>query len=179
MQKSVPTISKEQKLKKPILAHLTIGDWSGDGHEDFDKVYYEVNYPVKAIRQAYKDSCHTTKLQFHNGKDYKNNTDEYQLDQALTEYMQNYLKPEEVRILETYGVLNQGFLEQRHLELTNEHCLFLSQPKDVAEILMRFIALSLPDDFTWKESLRHSEPINGWHTPKLNHQFGYGIYDVY
>ena len=50
------------------------------------------------------------------------------------------------------------------------------KPEDVADIIMRFIATSMPEDFTYKHCQAYPEPLNGWWNGELDCQFGYGIY---
>ena len=42
---------------------------------------------------------------------------------------------------------------------------------------MNFIALSMPEDFTYKLIEQEYEYINGYWNDELNHQFGYGLFD--
>ena len=55
-----------------INVKLTIGDWSGDGHEKYDIFVYQVNYPVDIIQQSYKDSCKLTGIQFNENDKFVN-----------------------------------------------------------------------------------------------------------
>lgn len=41
---------------------------------------------------------------------------------------------------------------------------------------MNFIALSMPEDFTYKLTESEIEPINGDWNGELNVQFGYGLF---
>ena len=68
---------------------LTIGDWSQDGHNQYDEFVFEVNKDVTEVRQAYKDSCFLTKCQFHEGNNYTGityNWENAHLYQSCVEY---------------------------------------------------------------------------------------------
>lgn len=40
-----------------MLITLTVGDWSGDGHEKTEKYTCEFNLPIDKIEKAYKKGC--------------------------------------------------------------------------------------------------------------------------
>lgn len=61
----------------------------------------------------------------------------------------------------------------------DSHC---EDNKDAAELILRFISLSMPNDFMYEFCEKHEpndkfEPINGWWNKGLNVQFGYGLFD--
>jgi hypothetical protein len=49
---------------------ILIGDWSSDGHGKSESFVLNGNYPVKMLRQAYKDSCKLTGVQFNHNYNY-------------------------------------------------------------------------------------------------------------
>ena len=70
---------------------LTIGDWSQDGHNQYEEFVYESNKSVHEIRQAYKDSCKLTGISFNHNEDYtglnlKWDHPEYNSRKIATEY---------------------------------------------------------------------------------------------
>lgn len=154
---------------------LTIGDWSEDGHGEYDRVPYVANYPVSGIRQAYKDSCRLTGVQFNHNENYMDPSAGNVYGQILTEYGDNYIHKDAVKILREYGVITDGFLERQELKEDGSG-ICMVMPEDVADIIMRFIALSMPKDFSWSRVEVDYEPVNGWGNRELNCQFGYGIY---
>ena len=164
------------KLETPILTYLTIGDWSEDGHGSYEKVYFKVNYPVDAIQQAYKDSCRKTGVQFNHNENYTGTEKHRIYDQIWTEYDNDAIRPAEGKILREYGVITDEYLTERGLMEEDSYIINLS-PKDAADIIMRFIALSMPKDFCYTEEKIAAQPINGWWNPNLNCQFGYGLYE--
>ena len=168
-------INPENRTTKQIQVFLTIGDWSKDGHGDFEKVYYCVNYPVADIQQAYKDSCKVTGVQFNHNKCHTGKSDGPVYDQILTEYGNDQIRPHEIEALREHKVITDQWLAERQLVESEQH-ITVTEPKDVADLIMRFIALSMPDDFVYAELENSGEPINGWGDKNLNCQFGYGIY---
>lgn len=70
---------------------------------------------------------------------------------------------------------NAGCLDNIKYNKNNDR-YNIDDTKDCAMFIMNFIALSMPDDFTYKLVEVESEPINGWWNDELNHQFGYGLY---
>lgn len=169
-------IPSSHKLDQNILTFLTIGDWSNDGHNMSDKIYYHVNYPVEDIRQAYKDSCRKTGVQFNHNANYTGVGSPNCYDQILTEYSNNSIRPHENKILREHNVITDTWLSERKLEETEDHYICMTEPKDVADLIMRFISISMPKDFTYTETTVNATPINGWWNDQLNCQFGYGIY---
>lgn len=163
------------KLERPNLTKLTIGDWSQDGHESYDEIYYCVNYAVSDIRQAYKDSCRKTGVQFNHNTNYVNPGESNIYDQILTDYENNYIRPYEIEVLREHGVITDEYLNGHGLEETDDG-ICITEPEDVADIIMRFIALSMPEDFIYERQVTVCEPINGWWNSELNASFGYGIY---
>ena len=53
---------------------------------------------------------------------------------------------------------------------------YVNNLKDCAKLIMNFIALSMPEDFTYKLTESEIEPINGDWNGELNVQFGYGLF---
>ena len=152
---------------------LSIGDWSQDGHNQSEYFVYEVNKTVKEIRQAYKDSCKLTGVQFNYNENYTGlpEHDDYGTPLHIcTEHEDCGISDEAMKILVKHGIEMDAIVE--------DDCLSV----DVfAELIMIFIKLSLPD-LTWEEAsfkkseLRDMEPINGWHNEDMNEQFGYGLF---
>ena len=171
-------INPNCKLNQPKTTYLALGDWSNDGHGKHENHYYNVNYPISAIQQAYKNSCEALGIQFHDGDDFRNpeNTD-YVTDQIFTEYENDTLRPHEIKILKDAGLITEDFMKTYYLEETPDHRIIFGDTESVATLIMRFIAYSMPADFTYtKHTENPIEPINGdW--CDLNIQFGYGIFD--
>lgn len=147
---------------------LSIGDWSEDGHNQSEDFVYEVNKTVEEIRQAYKDSCVLTGLQFNYNENYSGlpEHNSYGTDRHIcTEYEEYEATDLAKEILSEHG-LDGNF----------------NGVEGFAELVMGFIKLSLPD-LTWEEaSFKKSElkndipAINGWWNKELNHGFGYGLF---
>ena len=156
---------------------LTIGDWSQDGHNEFEMFVYEVNKPVEEIRQAYKDSCKKTGLQFNHNENYtglvEHSNYKYTETRICTEYEDDKIREEAIEILKSFDFdLSKYCNGDFGFDDVEQFC----------ELILDFIKLSLPD-LTWKEAsfkksdLKTIEPINGWWNESLNVQFGYGLFD--
>lgn len=155
---------------------LTIGDWSEDGHNQYDQFVFEVNKDVSEIRQAYKDSCKLTGYQFNHNQDFTGlnlKWPESESRQICTEYEEYSISDEASEKLLEFGI-----------DVISDDSDFVdyTDPETFANLIMEFIKLSLPD-LTWEEAsyknseLRDMAPINGWWNKELNVQFGYGLYD--
>lgn len=118
-----------ENTKPNILTYLTIGDWSEDSHEEYEKVYFKVNYPVETIRQAYKDSCLKTGVQFNHNENYTGTEKRRIYDQIWTEYKNNAIRPNEVATLRQFNVINDEYLVKQQLEETEDHHIFVTNPK--------------------------------------------------
>ena len=53
---------------------------------------------------------------------------------------------------------------------------YINETQDCAKLIMNFIALSMPEDFTYKLIESEIEPINGYWNGELNAQLGYGYF---
>ena len=150
---------------------ISIGDWSEDGHNQYEQFVFESNKPVEEIQQAYKDSCKLTGLQFNHNEDYTGlnlnwQHPEYDDRQICTEYEDGEVSQFAKDILSTHGLdVPEDFYEEEFLQL-----------------LIDFIKLSLPDLELVEASFKRSElkeipALNGWWNDNLNVQFGYGLYE--
>ena len=167
---------KNHKLAKPILTKLAIGDWSGDGHKQSDDIIYHVNYPVRDIQNAYKESCKLTGVQFHHGKNYITPGGEFLYDQILTEYGESHITPEQTTILKKFHVITDEIMHELQLKEISDNEILIEEAKDLATIIMRFIVLSMPDDFIAAQQEKEDIPAINGYQGDLNVQFGYGIY---
>jgi hypothetical protein len=149
---------------------LTIGDWSQDGHNQYEEFVYESNKSVKEIRQAYKDSCKLTGLSFNHNEDYtglglRNRNPR----QIATEYQEPNLSDLAKEILTEFEIDYTEYEKETGVE-------------NFTELLISFIKLSLPDleleEASFKKSeLKSIDAINGWWEQELNVQFGYGLFE--
>lgn len=164
-----------EKLKHAIFTKLTIGDWSKDGHGCSDDIYYKVNYAVDDIQNGYKESCRQTGVQFNHNTDYTGLGKKY--DNIWTEYNDESIHPEDVKLLKKHNILTDEFISDHYL-IENDGFVSGFAPEDAADLIMTFIAYSMPKDFVWvKVEKPDIKAINGWWDENLNHQFGYGLYE--
>lgn len=151
---------------------LTIGDWSDDGHGQSDELVFVANYPVSELRQAYKDSCKKTGIQFNNNnKNYTGSPLEFRdRSRMVCVSYEDYTIHDNVKKI----LINHGIDMTKYDDYLD--------PDSFGELIMEFIRISLPD-LKWEESsykrseLKNITPLNGWWNKELNHQFGYGLYE--
>lgn len=148
---------------------ISIGDWSKDGHNQYEEFVFESNKTVQQIRQAYKDSCELTGLSFNDNENYTGLDLGYSTDRQIAtnygEYKLSNLAKE---------VLTKFNIDYSKYEDNGEPEIFLN-------LLVDFIKLSLPDLLLEEASFKKSElknipPVNGWWNDELNVQFGYGLF---
>jgi hypothetical protein len=160
---------------------VVIGDWSDDGHGHSEYFVYSSNYPVEILRQAYKDSCKLTGVQFNHNQDYTGRGPRIGRNdwtRICTEYEDNVIQEEAVAALGGHGIDLNMFEDNED----DDHSKVVYDNDQFANLILRFIRLSLPD-FKWEEAaykrseIRHEvQPLNGYWNPDLNVQFGYGLY---
>lgn len=167
---------KDHKLANPIPAKFAIGDWSGDGHRESDDVIFQVNYPICDIQDAYKESCKLTGVQFNHGKNYSTPNGEYAFNQILTEYGEPFITPEQTAILKKFHVITDEIINKLRLREIDDNEFIVDDVKQFVTILIRFISLSMPDDFVASHVNENRIPYINGHGSDLNVQFGYGIY---
>lgn len=160
------------KLSKPILVKLIIGDKHGEGHGLYDECVYDSNYPVKDLQDAYRKSCRAIGVQFHSDVDYTGTRKKY--DWIFTEQKNNTIRKNEVEALQRHGLLSEGFLEEHNLEIDKDGCITACRSEDAADLIMAFIAYSMPKDFFYQSRDLYVEPIN---RKDLDFQFGFGLYE--
>ena len=106
----MPYITKERI--RMIKMNIMIGDWSRDGHNQFDKVLIESNHKVFDMQQAYKASCRLTGIQFHDSPDYAGIGYEYPEDKkclVCVNYHDSSLTPECISVFKKHGIPNEQF----------------------------------------------------------------------
>jgi hypothetical protein len=149
------------------MMQLNIGDWSKDGHNISEAKVFEVNHPVSVVRQAYKDSCEETGIQFNHNEDYTGGLcSRYgSWRQLFTEYESNTVSQEAYEILAEYIPHIADYLDGD--EESGYYC------EDFPSLWWAFVKISLPD---LKYTPVKFEHINGYWNKELNVQFGYGLF---
>lgn len=157
---------------------LVLGDWSDDGHGKYKEIEFVSNYPVDIIQQAYRDSCKLTGVQFNYNEDYTDGLCKGygSWRQIFTEYEDNCMKVEAIEVLRAHGLdpaeyCNEIYTDE-DFEKGNEMAF---SSENVADLIMDFIKLSMPNDWRYDKIESDSKAINGW-WGNLNHQFGYGLF---
>lgn len=143
-----------------MLIKLIVGDADGD-FRNVDH-YYEVNYPIGRIAEAYKESCRRLGIQFndhyHDFTGLKPKWNDFD-HLVWTESDRYEISENAYRTL-----LNAGILEEDEVEKEDGGYDYQPDPED---LIMRFIAYSMPKDFTYEWV---DEPI-----PRLNDEIGGNI----
>jgi len=153
--------------------YLVLGDWSGDGHKQTEKVLIMSNKTVKEIQEAYKASCKLTGVSFNNiGNDnftgIKRHWQEAPKFQISVEYESYiHISPEAAEALQKHGMKIP-----EHLLLNVES---FEPTKEFISLWFDFVRLSLPD-LKYKKLKEEIPCINGYHDKNLNVSFGYGLY---
>lgn len=153
--------------------YLVLGDWSGDGHSQSDKILVETNHPVEDIQQAYKDSCKFTGVEFNHNESYTGitrNWEERKKYSVCTEYGSSRMSKEVYDILSKYD----GFFD---LYIKGYNGEYYVPYEGYADLWFWFVKLSLPDlDYNFIPEDNSIPYINGYWNKNLNVQFGYGLY---
>ena len=161
-----------------MIYKLTLGDWSEDGHRIHEDFYFDCNYDVHKIRQAYKDTCKKLGVVFDVDDCIYMDLEKISIfdDRAIwTNYEENDISTDVFNILKNAGVLKGVNYEIRLNKSSGKERYFIESVNDCATVVMNFIAISMPDDFTY--TLIDPEPINGYWNDELNDMFGYGLFD--
>ncbi len=155
-----------------MVYKLVLGDWSEDGHSMSKDILFDCNYDVHAIRQAYKDSCKKLGIIFNCNRDYTGLNLGYKSERRLwTEYEESGISKA------TLGILNNANCLDGIEYYEEDGSYYIDDYKDCAKLIMNFIAVSMPQDFTYKLVQEPKiEPINGLWNDELNVTFGYGLF---
>lgn len=132
-----------------MLFCITLGDWLGKGHDIKEDFLYDCNRPAAEIAAAYGMSREKYGVRF----------DGFKKDDPFavwTRYGESGMSPEARGALERAGLLDGGDEPWRM--------------RDRADLVMRFIALSMPAGFTYEPVVVPS--LNGL----LRADIGYGLF---
>ena len=158
-----------------MIYKLILGDWSGDGHGCSKDVFFDCNYDIHVIRQAYKDSCQKLGITFNYISDYTGLNIGYDYNNPRliwTEYCNYTITDFAFEILK-----KENCFSNIEYEKDEESGLYyIPDMEDCAKLIMNFIALSMPKDFSYNVVDMDYEPINGLWNKELNVQFGYGLF---
>lgn len=158
---------------------ITIGDWSQDGHNQYDESVFESNKTVEEIQDAYKASCKLTGIQFNHNEDYTGLKLGYRSPFLIcTEYEDSKISAEALEILKKHNVT--VFIDDDNGD--DEDPEYYLDQDSFLQLLIDFIKISLPDwtleEAAFKKSeLRTIPAVNGWWNGNLNVQFGYGLFN--
>lgn len=184
LNKQYPSVEyKEINKVEKTLFKVPIGDWSKDGHNQSEDFYVYCNYPVEAMRQAYKDTCKKIGLQMNHNENYTGieglgyRTWRY----LLTEYEESSISEDAVEILLNHGFkFSEDELPSDEFEYHDGRFIAVSSvsasTETVFKLFMWFISYSMPKDFEWEELNLEAEPIVGYWNKGLNQQIGYGVF---
>lgn len=137
--------------------NVNIGDWSDDGHGKTDTFLFESNYPVDHLQKAYKKSVKTTGLE---------------LSDVCREYEEDKINEDDFAKLKKLGCSMDLMSPDADV---GDYGGASPNPEGLAEIMMWFVGLSMPEDFTCKRMANDVANFNGY-WGDLNLSFGYGLY---
>lgn len=158
--------------------YLVLGDWSGDGHNQYDVVLVESNKTVEEIQDAYKASCQLTGVSFNHNDDFTGRQRDYiekKKYHIATAYEQGFEVSDEAK----QALKDAGFDVDKHFAFGMDEEGDQIEANDVIflHLWTEFVKLSLPDLIINKIPEDQSIPvINGYWNKNLNVQFGYGLY---
>lgn len=161
-----------------MIYRLVLGDWSEDGHGILKEVLIECNCnDVVDIQNAYKASCKKLGVQFNDDKDYTGRNLPYGDPHFIwTEYGDSNMSVVAYDILNKAGCFDGIDIEEnddgRYYIESIEGCVL----EEHAKVIMNFISLSMPDDFSYQIIKKNYPCINGYWNDNLNVQFGYGLF---
>ena len=144
----------------PHVVIIPVGDWSQDGHNMCKNVTFFSSRPAEELRAAYHASVAKTGLTFDH---------QHKGEQICTNYGDAALKPAVQDKLAALG-----------FDLSRIEDVESVQPAELADLVMWFVGLSLPDfEYTQKGRPRQKDGkvLNGYWNKELNVQFGYGLFE--
>lgn len=148
-----------------MLINLTLGDWAQNGNCTHEDYIYESNYPVERLAEAYETSCRKYGVQFNNaGHDFVGYGSDVNENWRYiwNRYDETGIDPVAYVTLEQAGILTEEDVFRMHG--SGDYYV-----EDKAGLVLRFIALSMPEDFDYK-------PVD---IPSLNavlhSNIGYGL----
>lgn len=164
-----------------MIYNLVLGDWAEDGHGRSKNILVDCNCEsVTDIQNAYKASCRKLGIQFNNDEDYTGkNLSRYDPHLIWTEYGDFDMSDIAYDILNKAGCLNGIEVEEND----SGYCIdrmYCDEYYSCAQVIMNFIALSMPEDFTYKiiEVEQEYPCINGY-GDGMSILFGYGLFDIF
>lgn len=160
--------------EKTYRYYIVLGDWSNDGHNQFDKILIESNVKVEDLRAAYLRSINSHNITFNSGNmasgkiSFCTGYDEYTLTESMFEALVKNECP--INEMGIDGVGEEGITIENCEDCTLNEESFLN-------ILMWFIGISVGDGFKWHRIKDEIPCFNGYWGP-LNITLGYGLYQL-
>lgn len=161
-----------------MIYKLALGDWSEDGHGISKDILVDCNCNnVVDIQNAYKESCKKLGIQFDDDKDYSEKGYKYHDPHLVwTDYQDNDMSAIAYDILNKAGCFDGIDIEEDddgryHIE-SIKGCVL----EEHAKVIMNFIALSMPENFSYQIVKEDYPYINGHWDGNLNVGFGYGLF---
>jgi hypothetical protein len=148
-------------MSQEYIYTITTGDWSNDGHNQYDDFQFKVNHHVDKIRSAYKKAQKKLKVAFD-----CNEKGKYRL---CEEYEDDSISSETMEYLRTSGVNLDIFQNEPNDEGTQP-----VDPEGICKLFFEVVKTELPD--LVYEPMKKPESINGFWNEDLNIGIGYGCY---
>lgn len=160
-----------------MLFKIEMGDYAGASYSVHEAAVYETNYPLKDIAEAYRKSCRKYGIQFNDPGENFTGLELTTWDMRVIWSDPDTCKPdvdEKLRdLLIRIGLMGEDDFEPVDNAYGKGYRITIYDWDECADIIMRFIALSMPDDFEY--SYHEQEDI-----PCLNDElhvtdFGYAL----
>ena len=168
-----------------MVFKLVLGDWSNDGHGICREILFDCNYDLKTIQEGYRKSSKNLNIAFDTNAKYTEPKLKYGSDRHVwTDYQDSGISTEAFEVLRANNCFKNVCTESELDEIIKENIddgndekyYFDFDSEKCAIVIMNFIAVSMPDDFTYTIVEEDIPAINGY-WGDLNVQFGYGLYD--
>lgn len=161
-----------------MIYKLVLGDWAKDDHCISKNIFVACNCEnVIDIQNAYKTSCKKLGIQFNDGEDYtgrKLSNEDPRIIWSV--WQEDSMGAIAYNILNDAGCFDGIDVEEdgngRFSVVTLDGCVL----EECAKVIMNFIALSMPESFSY-QIIRENYPcINGYQNDNLNVEFGNGLF---
>ena len=163
--------------------YLVLGDWSDDGHGQYEKVLLQSNMPLIIIQEAYKDACALTGISFNDNENYtkiERDWKEEEKYQIAARYENSFVPKTCLAILESHGIQIKDWYEEEpsgDYGRDEDGNLMICQ-NDFVDLWVAFVKLCLPQDAILQRAPQKEEipAINGYWNKNLNVECGYGLF---
>lgn len=172
---------------------FVIGDWSEDGHNQYDEFTYMSETPLVDLQNAFKEACREYGLNFDCNNILKVETD---FKSIFDEYEDSSISIDLLKHMEDIGIDIESIFDYDRSEYSTykqtgkieepigwskkeKFASLPNGPDDLSGLLIEIIKLKLPDvDIEYDPiQAKNVKPFNGWWIDnEMNFGIGYGLY---